>query len=330
MRKKTKIIAILIIITLMFLLSTGCQNGAEKDLVQPKAINVSYSLRPINVPTIVALDKKFFEEELAEDGIEIKWYELEGPATVEALAAKSVDIATSLNYVSAIISKANGNDIKVIANYSKFPQGIGLVVRTDKGINTAQDLSGKRIALQTGTMLHEMLIKLLEKNNIDVDSVEVVGMPSPDAANAIVQGQVDAAIIPEPLLTKVVSSGEVELLRTAEGLILGQSFIAVRTEFLSQYPEVVKKFLQVHQNTLNWTDLNKEDALTLASETIQMPQQMVAKLYPKFDFTMKITESEIENLKSSAHFLQDWGFIKENVDTEALIEDLIDISYLPR
>jgi len=329
MIRKTKIIATLMVITLLLTLVTACQKPAEEDLVQPEIINVSYSLRPINVPTIVALDKKFFEEDFSKEAIEVKWYELEGPATVEALAAKSVDIATSLNYVSAIITKANGKDIKVIANFSKFPKGIGLVARTDKDITTAKDLLGKKIALQTGTMLHEMLIRLLEQNNIDINSVEIVGMPSPDAANAVVQGQVDAAIIPEPLLTKTISSGEVKLLQTAEDLILGQSFIAVRTEFLTQYPELVKKFLQLHQYTLNWSDLNKEDALLLASETIQMPQQMVEKLYPKFDFTLQITEADIENLKNSARFLQDWGFIKKNIDIESLVEDLIDISYLP-
>lgn len=334
MNRKIKISMALLLIFLLLLPVAGCQDGTKQPAAKPpaeklKVINISYSLRPLNVPTIVALEKKMFEEEFAKDGIEVKWHELEGPATTEALAAKSIDIATSLNYVSAIISKANGNDIKVISSYSKFPKAIGLVSGADSGVSSVADLKGKKIALQKGTMLHEMLIKALERENLTASDVEIIGMQSPDAANAVVQKHVDAAVLPDPLLTKTMSSQKVKLLKNAEGLILGQAIIAARTDFLNQYPDIAKKFLEIHNKTLNWSNTNQEEALNLASQVNQMDIKAVKALYPKFDFSLKIDQDNILKLKESADFLKNYNLIKKDINPDTLINNLVDPAYLP-
>lgn len=329
MNRTIRILVSFLTAFLVILSFTGCQGTAQKPVEKPKVINISYSLRPLNVPTIVALEKKIFEEEFAKEGIEVKWHELEGPATTEALAAKSIDIATSLNYVSAIIAKANGNDLKGISSYSKFPKGIGLVVGADSGISSISDLKGKKVALQKGTMLHEMLIKALVQENIPVSDIEIIGMPSPDAANAVMQKQVEAAILPDPLLTKAVSSQKVKLLKNAEGLILGQSLIAARTDFLEQYPDIVKKFLEIHNQIVSWSGSNQEEALDLAAQALQMDPKAVKALYPKFDFSLGISQDNILQLKESADFLKSNNFIKTDIDSDSLIKELIDTSYLP-
>lgn len=329
MKHPKKMLALLL--TAVFLLISvlgGCA-GTGITEQKPEVINVSYALRPINVPSIVALEKKLFEEEFAKDGIEIKWYELEGPATIEALAAKSIDIATSLNYVSAIISKANGNDIKIISSYSRFPEAIGLVARIDSGVSSVADLKGKKIAFQQGTMLHEMFIRALEQAGLTEDDLEVVGMPSPEAANALLQGHVQAAILPDPLMMNVISSQKAKLVLTAQDLILGQAVIAARTDFLEKYPQLAERFLSVHQQILDWAAKNKDEVINLAAQTNQMPAPAVEKLYPKFDFSMSIDDDNISKLKESAEFLKGKGFIKEDTDTAQLIDQLVDRSYLP-
>lgn len=320
---------LILTITLLLMISISVISGCSANTADPKILNISYSLRPINIPSIVALEKKFFEEEFAKQGIEIKWYELEGPATTEALAADSIDIATSLNYVSALVTKANGNDIKIISGYSRFPNAIGLLAGADSGISSAADLKGKKVALQKGTMLHEMLIRVLETSNLSADDVEIVGMPSPDAANALLQGHVDAAILPDPIMAKVISSRKAHLLTTAEDIILGQAVIAARSEFLQDHPDIVKKFLEIHKKTLSWSENNVDESLELASKVNEMDINAVRMLYPKFNFSMDIDQSNIGELKKSALFLQHNGLIKADLDSQALVEDLVDISLLP-
>ncbi len=328
--KFTKILVTFFAATLLLLTLTGCQTAKTQTVEKPKVINIAYSLKPLNLPSIVALEQKVFETEFAKDGIEVKWYALEGPATTEALAAKSIDFAVSLNYVSAIIAKANGNDIKVISSYTKFPKAIGLLAATDKGINSVADLKGKKVALQKGTMLQEMLIKALEEVNLKASDVEIVGLASADAANALMQKQVDAAVLPDPLMTKAIASEKTKLLRNADGLILGQAVIAARSDFVQKYPDIVKKFLTIHNQTLEWCNANKDAALTLASKVNDMDIKAVNALYPKFDFSLAIDQVNKQKLKESADFLKTNNFIKSDTDTQSLINNLIDISYLPK
>ncbi|MDR3271774.1 MAG: aliphatic sulfonate ABC transporter substrate-binding protein [Peptococcaceae bacterium] len=328
---KRRAVLFLLLLCVAALSGTGCARSSDPapgTPAKPAVVNISYSTRPLNVPAAVALEKHFFEEAFAAEGIAVQWYLLEGPATVEALAAKSIDIATSLNYVSAIVTKAGGNDIKVIASYNKFPKGIGLLAGTDSGVVTVADLKGKKVALQKGTMLQEMLIKALVEAGLNENDVELISMESADAANALVQNQVAAAVLPDPLLTKMIGSQQAKLLRNAEGLILGQAVIAARSDFAAQYPDVVQKVLEAEASTLEWIDANTDEALEIMAATNQMELAGVRALYPKFDFTLPIDAGNIDSLKSSAEFLQAHGFLKPETDTRALIDALVDTSYL--
>ncbi|NLM21755.1 MAG: aliphatic sulfonate ABC transporter substrate-binding protein [Peptococcaceae bacterium] len=327
--KSAIIITVLLVALLMFNL-TGC--GAQQSQVpeKPEVINIGYSLRPLNVPTIVAQEKNMFEQAFAEDGIEVKWHELEGPSTTEALAAGAIDMAVSLNYVTAIISKASGNQINIISSFAQFPQAIGLLASKDSGVESVADLKGKKIAVKKGTMLQEMLIKALEEAQVKVEDLEVVDMESANAANAVLLKQVDAAVLPDPLLMKTLASGETVLLRNAEDLILGQSVIAARSEFLEQYPDLARKFLQVQKEAWQWSINNSEEALNLAAEVNNMDLKAVNVLYPKFDFSLEIDQQNVNKLKESADFLQANGIIDKEIDTQALITDLVDTGYLPK
>lgn len=328
-RKSTIVITVLFLALLMFNL-TGCGAQQSQVLEKPELINIGYSLRPLNVPTIVALEKNMFEEAFAEDGIEVKWHELEGPATTEALAAGAIDMAVSLNYVTAIISKASGNQINIISSFTQFPQAIGLVASKESATESVADLKGKKVALKKGTMLQEMLIRALEEAQVKVEDLEVVDMESANAANAVLLKQVDAAVLPDPLLMKTLASGETILLRNAEGLILGQAVIAARSEFLEQYPDLARKFLQVQNEARQWSIDNSQEALNLTAEVINMDIKAVNALYPKFDFSLDMDQQNVNKLKESADFLQANGFINKEIDTQALITDLVDTGYLPQ
>lgn len=327
----------LIIITLIFALFalTGCNtpmkslsSQTQTNAQNPIQVKASYSTRPINVPAIVALEQHNFEKEFQKNGTEFEWAEIAaGPSQLEALASKSIDISTSMNYVSALLGKANGNDIKVVGGYAQFPKGIGIVARKDLNVTSMTGLKNKTIALQQATMLHEFLVKALKKGNLKVSDVEMISMESTDAVTALMAGQVDAAILPEPLLSKVISSGKGSLVMTAEGFITGQTFIVARSEFVNSHPEIIQQFLKLNDDNVRWAEENKDSFYDIASKQLNLDPKAVQAMYPKFVFQTKIDSEMIRNLKESAYFLQENGFIKPQVDVEALVNDLVDTSF---
>jgi len=331
-RPKVSIFLLSALVLFGTIILAGCtptQQATQTPATKLKTINASYVSRPINVPSVVAQEKKMFENEFAKDSIEFKWHDITAPSNqLEALAAKSLDFSNSLNYVSAILAKANGNDIKIVSSYSRFPKGISLVVKPDGSIKTVADLKGKKIALQKGTMLHEMLIRALSEVNLTTKDLEIVDMDSTNAAAALAAGQVDATILPEPLLSKAVASGKVQKLRSAEGLIPGLTVIAVRSDFARTQPEIVKRYLQVHKASIDWSQANLEEALAMTSKQNQMDLKGVKALYPEFNFEMSLDQVKTDLLKS-ATFLQEEGMIRPDVDIAKLVDELVDPSYLP-
>lgn len=316
-------------ISLTLLLSGCSSTSISQQQTSPKTINASYVSRPINVPSIVAQDKQMFETEFAKDNIQFKWHDLTTPDNqLEALASGSLDFANSLNNLSAILAKANGNDIKVISAYSTFPKGIALVAGSNAGISTDADLKGKKIGLQSGTMLYQMLIEDLAKSNLTKNDITLINMDSSTALTALLSGQIDATILPDPLLSKAIASGKAHKIRSAEGLISGLSVISVRSDFAKKYPNLVKQYLAVHKQSIDWSRDNLDQALRLTATKNQMDIKTVEKMYPEISFDISLDNAK-QDLIQSAEFLKKEGMIPSNTDTTKLINDLIDTSFMP-
>jgi len=70
-------------------------------------------------------------------------------------------------------------------------------------VKTVNDLAGKRIAMTARNTASDLLAKSLMKDHgVDISKVNWVPIPFPNVAAALQQGQVDAALLPEPFLTQ--------------------------------------------------------------------------------------------------------------------------------
>jgi NitT/TauT family transport system substrate-binding protein len=94
------------------------------------------------------------------------------------------------------------------------------MVKNDSPIKTMDDLIGKKIAVVTvGGGCDLILNDVLNKKGLDYKSIGYTVMGVPDMAPTVLRGGVDAACIPEPLLSVVQAQGE---LRSVFDLFSGQ------------------------------------------------------------------------------------------------------------
>ncbi len=66
-RKATPAVIFVILFSLLLAAAAGCRTSAPQPAAKPEVIRVAYSFRPLNIPSIVALNKKLFEEEFAKE-----------------------------------------------------------------------------------------------------------------------------------------------------------------------------------------------------------------------------------------------------------------------
>lgn len=294
----------------------GCSKSTPAEKVG--AINVTYVKAPLNVPSIVEKQRQMFEKEFVRDGIAINSQEItSGAKQTEAVAAGALDFCNGLGGTSAILAAANGVDIKIISMYSRAPKAFMILVKSP-GFKGVTDLKGKKVAGPKGTILHQLLVTALVKNNLKAEDVQFINMDIPGAVAAMMNGSVDAALVAGADANKAMSAGA-RLLIDGQGLVDGTVVVGVRGEFLRQHPDLVKRFKQVQFDSMTFIRQNPEEAYQMAANELGLKVEEVRQMYPWYDFDPQVKDSDIKELKATQDFLYDNGMLTKKVDIEGLI-----------
>ncbi len=83
-------------------------------------------------------------------------------------------------------------------------------------IKSFADLKGKSIALEQYSISHFVLATALAKNNMKISDVKIVNLAAGDAAAAFLTGRVDAAVVWNPWVSKIETSGKGRALFTSK------------------------------------------------------------------------------------------------------------------
>lgn len=149
-----------------------------------------------------------------------------------------------------------------------------LIARSE--IQSIQDLAGRRYAISDPGSTGEVLGKvLLERNGVDPDTVQFVGLGSPaDRVRAMLANQVDATaatiLILEPVL-EAIEKGEMRVLTSfAEQFPdIPLSYNITTDAMISERPDVLVRFLRAELRGYRWAQENPEAAAAIAAEFIQ-------------------------------------------------------------
>ena len=308
-----------------FLFLTGCGKPAAPAATpaapaasKPDAISITYDKAPLNVPSILEKKLASFEKEFGKDNIKVSYPEITvGSKQTEALAAGSLDFAHCLGGTSAILAAANGVDLKIISMYSRAPKAFVVLVK-GTAIQNIADLKGKKVAGPKGTILHQLILAALAKNGLRPDDIQFVSMDLPSSAAALMNGSVDAALSAGPDAIRAEKAGA-RILTNGEGLVEATIVTAVRGDFLKKHPELVKRFLTVHQAAVAHIKANPDESVQLTAAETGLPPETVRQMLPWYDFDPTIKPSDIEELKRTQEFLIQNGMLKKSIEIEKII-----------
>lgn len=283
-----------------------------------KDIHITYVKAPLNIPSIVEKRMGLFEKEFGPDGIRVNHPEItSGSKQTEAIAAGSLDICNAIGGTSVILAAANGVDLKIIGIYSRAPKAFTIITKSP-AIRTVADLKGKKIGGPKGTILHQLLLTALLKNNLKPDQIQYLSMDIAKATAALINGSIDAALCAGPDLLRAQAAGA-RILTTGEGLIEATIAIAVRGEFLRQQPDLVRRFLKVHRESIALMKNQPQKAYEMTAEETGLPLEAVKQMAGWYDFDPRIRPSDIRELKETQDFLLANGMLDKGVAIEGLI-----------
>ena len=313
-----------LLLTFLLLAAVGCGQtktaapAKEAAAPKPSTLHITYVKAPLNIPSIIEKKQQLFDKEFGKDNIKIEYPEINsGAKQTEALAAGSLEFLNALGGTSAILAAANGVDVKVIGVYSRAPKAFTILAMSPD-IQSAADLKGKKVAGPKGTILHQVLLSALEQKGLSANDVSFANMDLPQAVSALVAGHVDAALVAGPAVLKATESGA-HIIATGDGLVDGIIVIATSDKFLKTQPDLVKRFLAVHNSSLKVLKENQAEAYRLTAEETGLTLDQVQAMAGWYDFDPTIRPADITELEKTQDFLIASKLLDKKIDIKQMI-----------
>lgn len=323
-----------IIAGLILVLAVSAATAKEKKAKvkgKAKEVNVGYvDVTGSGIITDVkgiARDKGYFDEEFKKIGVKLNLIPMTGagPAINEALAGGSLDIG-ELGDVPAVLGKANGVDTILISTGGLL-SGASLIAGKGTSYKSLRDLKGKTIATQRGAFMHRTLATLLADEGLTFDDIQFVNVNAQTAAEMLVTGNVDAAVVGGVTLTRLYEQGYNIVIdyRQNRGGVSGGGTIA-RRKFVEQNPEVIKAYLTAIARATNYAKKNTNELKRLW-ESVGESGESYEYLYPKHNNYPDIVArpETIQNFKDTLNFLLDYDLITK--DRKFSVDDWYDPTY---
>ncbi|MEQ1248196.1 sulfonate ABC transporter substrate-binding protein [Acinetobacter soli] len=273
-------------ITSMMMLS-GCAKEQKQALTTLNIGFQKYGLLPI------VKQRGDLDQALKAQGIQVKWVEFPaGPQLLEGLNVGSVVFGES-GEAPPIFAQAASPNLVYVANQPAAPNAEALIVQKNSPIQSIQDLKGKRVALNKGSNVHYLLLKLLEKNQLTLQDIQVVYLPPADARAAFEKGAVDAWVIWDPFFAAAEQQIGARVLATGQNLISNHQFYLADRKFAEQHPEVLKTVVQQLNQTTEWVKTHQDDAARLLEKPTALDFNILKTSISRMGFGVTPLSSEV-------------------------------------
>jgi NitT/TauT family transport system substrate-binding protein len=192
--------------------------AASAQAPEKRKVNVATaSLGLPYLPLIIAQQRKYF----ADEGLEVEIAAFAGGSkALQSLMGGSSDVASGA-YSNTLTMAAKGQKLKNFVVQVRYP-ALTIAVSKKAKYNTLADLKGMKIGVSApGSSTHMVVNHLLGKAGLTSNDVSIIGVGTSAAAvAAIEQGEIDAIINSDPVMTKLETDNAITIIaetRTRKG-----------------------------------------------------------------------------------------------------------------
>lgn len=281
-------------------------------LAQTK-IAVGYGFASDFLPALVAQDEGIY----ARHGLEVTLSVVQSSSMAPAIlnsGSLQIAINTPPNLILAVAGGLDQVAIAGAARLTKENQRIGLVTRPGLTVREAADLRGKKVGVPgINSVIDMFLKKWLLDHDVPLDQVTLNEVVAPQMGDMLKSGQLDAAAIFEPLLTRFVATGSA----------------ARSVDYFSQVnPDVVASFWAA---TRAWATANSQPVAAFRASLIEAqtymgqnpgPTKEIENKYLHFTeagfptYKVDMTPADLDFFVAVSRQL---GLIQQPIDTARLV-----------
>ncbi len=228
-------------------------------------LKIAYSDWPGWVAWQIGIDKGWFEEE----GVEVEFLWMDYVASMDAYVSGTVDAVTMTNGDALVTGGTGKPSVGIIIN--DYSNGNDMIVAAP-GIDSLEDLKGKKIGLEEGFVIHLLLLKGAELAGIDPSEFTIVNTPTNETPQVLASGAVDAIGAWQPNSGQALKTvpGSKPVLTSADAPGIIYDLLSVDPESLEERREDWTKVVKVWYRIVNFIkdEDNVDEALALLSARV--------------------------------------------------------------
>lgn len=227
------------------------------------------------------------EKRLAAQNTTVKWIEFPaGPQLLEGLNLGAVDVGY-VGEAPPIFAQAAGAKFAYIGYDPAAPTAEAILVPRDSPITSVAALKGKKVALNKGSNVHYLLVKLLEKNGLKLTDIQPVYLPPADARAAFESHNVDAWVIWDPFAASAEKAIGARVLANGQGVVNNYQYYLGERGFVQKHPAVIQALFDDSVERGAWLKANVKKAAELIAPLQGLPVDVVVVSLKRYEFNVK-------------------------------------------
>ena len=292
---------------------TGCSKKEAENIT----LNIGFQKYGV-LPILKA--RGTLEAELKKQGVNVRWVEFPaGPQLLEGLNVGSVVFGES-GEAPPIFAQAASSNLVYVANQPAAPKAEALIVPKDSAIQSVADLKGKRVALNKGSNVHYLLLRILEENQLQLDDIEVVYLPPADARAAFERGAVDAWVIWDPFFAAAEHQIQARVIADGSNLVSNTQFYLADRSFAEKQPEILKTLVKELDSTTQWVAQNQKTAAQILEKPSGLSIDILESSIARMGFGVRPISSEIVAAQQK---VADAFYAQKLIPTKLNIQDAV-------
>ncbi|TVX89606.1 sulfonate ABC transporter substrate-binding protein [Paenibacillus agilis] len=297
------------------------QNAAVEGNNESKAKVIRIGYQKYGVPNFLKV-RGGLEKRLEQDGVAVEWTEFPGgPQLLEALNVGSIDLGHT-GEAPPIFAQAAGAPLVYLAHEASRPHSEAILVLQDSPVQSVADLKGKKIALNKGSNVHYLLVKLLEQAGLQYSDVKPVFLPPADARAAFERGSVDAWAIWDPYLASAQKNLDVRIVADGEGVVNNFEFYLAVRSFAENNPDIIDALFEELNKAGDWANANHKELAKLLSPQlgIDIPSLELASSRREYN-SVPISDNVIAEQQKVADTFAKLGLIPQPIQVKEALSN---------
>jgi len=306
------------VMVLLLLTVAGCSGQTQEKPPTPKPLPLTVNVAALRGPTALSMLQMMESNPSLGKEVAVNYRIVESPDVLTSqLVSKEVDIAAlPTNMAAALYNKGVPYKLAAMSSW-----GVMYVVSNGVQVNEWRDLQGKTVYVVGKGATPDVVFRfLLSKNglNPDTDVKLDYTLDQVQAAQSLIAGRINLAVLPEPWVTQALKGSSTcqvvfdlqEEWKKAVGqnVALAQTCLVVKKDLAENRPDLVKAFLSAYKESIDWVNQNPQEAGKLAEKLgVGMKAPVAEAAIPRCNLRYQDAESSKPSIEAFLKVLYDFA-----------------------